>query len=294
VPLFEVGGMSDESAPQLLQTLLRGLSVLEIVATANEPATAKSIARMLGIPVATCYHLLRTLVAGGYLIRAAGGTYEVGPQGGRLGYHLERKFGPPPEVSALLMRLRNRTGETAYVSGLRHGTITMQQLIPGNGPVSVGNLDVGYSADLHARASCLSVLAYLPPELVRTMLAGTVLAPLTPNTVTSFADLVKRLAHVRKAGYAIDREEFVEGVCCVSAPFFDADDQPLGSFTVSVAASKFPAHRGELISAVTEAASLATRLKRTGALPAQPEHDSQAGHGSQGGRSALRPIGESK
>lgn len=277
--------MNDESAPQLLQTLLRGLSVLDIVVTAKEPATAKCIARKLGIPVATCYHLLRTLVAGGYLIRASGGTYEVGPQGGRLGYHLERKFGPTPEASALLMRLRNRTGETAYISRFRHGTITMQQLIPGAGPVSVGNLDVGYSADLHARASCLSVLAYLPPDLVQTMLAGTVLAQLTPNTVTSFADLVKRLARVRKAGYAIDREEFAEGVCCVSAPFFDADDQPLGSYTVSVAAGKFPSHRAELIAAVVEAASLATRLTRTGAPAPQPAPDSQVV------RSALHKIG---
>ncbi len=250
--------------PVILQTLLRGLSVLDAVADSGGRATAKKIAHELDIRPATCYHLLRTLVSDGYLVRGPAGTYDIGPRGGQLGHHLERQFGPSSEHSALLMRLHIRTKETAYISGWNQGMIVIQQFIGGSGPVSVGNLDVGYGAHLHARASCLSVLAYLPLELVRTMLFGTEFEKLTPNTIGSYGELVKRLDQVRTLGYAVDREEFTEGVTCVSAPYFAAGDQPAGSFTVSVATSRYSSQSGALASAVLEAASLATKMCRTG------------------------------
>ncbi|MFC5502636.1 IclR family transcriptional regulator [Lysinimonas soli] len=252
--------MNESREPVILQTLLRGLAVLNIVARGEGEATARQIATELELHQATCYHLLRTLVSEEYITRTPNGKYDVGPRGGALGYHLERQFGPRAELSAILTRLHTQTHETAYVAGWRNGTMVIQQFLSGSGPIAVGNLDVGYGANLHARASCLSVLAYLPQELVEVMLQGTRFEKLTANTIGSFDELLVRLEQVRRTGYAIDDEEFSDGVCCVSAPFFDADGQPLGSFTVSAATSRFAAQAGTLANAVLEAAALATQL----------------------------------
>jgi DNA-binding IclR family transcriptional regulator len=126
---------------------------------------------------------------------------------------------------------------------------------------------------MHARASCLSVLAHLPEDLVEVMLGGTGFERLTPNTITGFDELRRRLEAVRRTGYAIEREEFSEGVCCISAPYFGPDAQPAGSFTVSAATSRFDAQCGTLANAVQEAAALATRLlggSARGVRPVQP------------------------
>lgn len=265
----------------VLQTLVRGLEVLDVVATSNGRATAKQIARSLGLRLSTCYHLLRTLRAEGYIVRVDGGTYDVGPRGGRLGHHLEVRFGPSPEISALLSRLHNKTQETAYVCGWYHGGIVMQQFINGTRPLQVSQLEVGYSANMHARASCKSVLAYLPKDIVTAMFAGVDLAPLTPHTIVSYPELMRQLAQVRRNGYATDEEEFHEGVCCVAAPFFDADGNPVGSFTVSVPSNRFAAVRATIAREVLEAASLATTLLESGRLmiadQSTPSPDSRAG-----------------
>jgi DNA-binding IclR family transcriptional regulator len=245
---------------------VRGLEVLDVVAAGGGTATAKQIARQLGLTQSTCYHLLRTLKSEGYIVRVGSAAYDVGPRGGRLGRNLDNRFGPSPEVSALLSRLHSKTHETAYVCGWYHGTIVMQQFIGGTGPVMVGQLVVGYSGDMHARASCKSVLAHLPAEIVQTMFDGVPLRALTPHTTVGYPELVQELRQIKRQGYALDIDEFAEGVCCASAAFFDAEGSPVGSFTVSVPSGKFDSLRAAIVTEVIEAASLATTMLRTGRL----------------------------
>jgi IclR family KDG regulon transcriptional repressor len=38
------------------------------------------------------------------------------------------------------------------------------------------------------------------------------------NTITSIAQLLEELRNIRKQGYALDNEEYYEGVRCVAAP----------------------------------------------------------------------------
>lgn len=250
----------------LLQTLTRGLEVLELVATSNGQATAKMIAHTVGLRSSTCYHLLRTLKQAGYVVRVEGGTYDVGPRAGALGHHLDTRFGPSPEISALLSRLHNKTQETAYVCGWYHGSIVMQQFIGGTHALVVKQLEVGYSGNMHARASCKSVLAHLPEDIVAAMFSGVELAALTPKTTTTYPALVAELAQVRRRGFAADDEEFHEGVCCVSSAFFDAQDNPVGSFTVSVPSNRASSLLTTVAAEVHEAASLATTMLRSGRL----------------------------
>lgn len=61
----------------LVRSLQRGLQVINVVA-AQGPVHAKPVARSVGVPLPTAYHLLRTLVHGGYLIRLDDGSYVLG------------------------------------------------------------------------------------------------------------------------------------------------------------------------------------------------------------------------
>ncbi|MDV8071470.1 IclR family transcriptional regulator [Rhodococcus sp. IEGM 1366] len=260
----------EPSEATVLQTLLRGLEVFEAIAERNGTATAKSLARQLGLKQSTCYHLLRTLRAGDYIVRLPGGQFDIGPHGAALAKNVSARTGPAPDISAILTRLHNKTRETAYVCGWFHGTILRQQVLSGLHALTVKNLDVGYVGNLHARASCQAVLAYLPESQVRTMFSGVELTPLTPNTISNYEALVIELAAVRRRGYALDLEAFEPDICCVAAPFFDAAGAPAGSFTVSVPVSRFGQIRNTLATEVREAGVLATNLLRTGRLTLEP------------------------
>lgn len=247
----------------VLQTLVRGLDVLQAVAEMGGGATAKSLSRHLGLSMGRCYHILRTLKTAGYIVRLPGGRVDIGAQGASLGRQLRARFEPLPELFAVLSRLHSRTRETSYVSGWHHGVITLLQFIAGEQALSVRGLDVGYTGDMHARASCKAVLAHLPHEQIDIMFRGVELRRLTAHTHGDADGLTVELANVRRQGYALDLEEFSDGICCASAAYFDHDGAPAGSYTVSVPVTRFRSSQRELVAAVQEAAAIATNLLRT-------------------------------
>ncbi|OZM80862.1 IclR family transcriptional regulator [Pseudonocardia sp. MH-G8] len=270
-------GRPEPEDTDVLLTLQRGMRVFEHLVQAG-PQTAKQLASALGLRLGSCYHVLRTLVADGYAERDAEGRYRIGARTFALGRHLQQRNAVAPELSVILTRLHNASGETSYISQWRDGAVVLSQFLTGNRPIRVGNLEIGYCGDMHARASCKAVLASLPVEQVDTIFAGLTLRRLTPGTVTDYDELTVELAAIRRQGYAVDREEFAVDVCCVAAPFFGADGAPRGSFTVSVPHERFGRDRDRLLYRVREAADMATSLLRSGRLvvPDDPTHEQKA------------------
>jgi IclR family acetate operon transcriptional repressor len=266
------GGLSAQAAVEprgartTLTTLTRGLQVLEVIASSDGTATAKFIARTLELKPGTCYHLLRTLRAQGYAVRTKDGLWDLGPQAASLSRRIQLRSGPSPELLSILAGLHDRTGESAFVGGWFNDQFVIQHFIEGRHSLRVATLDVGYAAEMHARASCLSVLAFLPPEQAEVMFADVPLRALTAATLTTEAALRERLARIRTQGYAVDLEEYADGVCCASAPFFDQQRAPVGALTVSAPRSRFDARAHFLVTSVRESAMIASTFIRTGRL----------------------------
>lgn len=76
----------------------------------------------------------------------------------------------------------------------------------------------GKTAPLHATALGKAILAHLPQSHLEELLSVIRLTPQTSKTITSSDDLYKELQEVKEKGYAVDNEEFEEGVRCIAAP----------------------------------------------------------------------------
>lgn len=250
---------------ETLSTLQRGMAVFDHLVKSS-PMTAKQIASHFGISLGICYHILRTLEADGYVQRNPGGIYGLGTQAYTLGRHLQRHSEIAPELAVILTRLHNVTGETTFIAEWRNSAVFLRHFLTGTQTVNVGGLEVGYTGNMHSRASCKAILANLPTDQVQTLFAGVELEQLTPNTIVDFDALLVELSRVRRQGYATDNEEFLEGMRCLAAPYFDAEGNPSGSFTISTPSERFKRKETHLISQVSEAAKIATTLLKSGRL----------------------------
>lgn len=65
----------------------------------------------------------------------------------------------------------------------------------------------------------------------------------TNNTISSDEEFKKELQNIRKQGYAIDNEEFVEGLVCVGMPILDKNNRAIASLSISIPKIRFESNK---------------------------------------------------
>ncbi len=225
--------MNLKGPTDIVQSVVRGLSILELVAGHEAPLKAQDVAAFSGLHVATTYHLLNTLVHAGYL-RKEDGAFALSSKVAELYSQYDRQLRPSPASVAAIHRLAAES-----VSRWHQGDVTIAGVAEGRRAVRVTGLHVGVRGHAHARASGKVLLAFGPPDRLAQYLARTPLEPRTSRTIVEPAALRKELEAIRQRGYSIDREEVVEGVCCLAAPILDETGSASVALTVTIPATRF-------------------------------------------------------
>lgn len=245
--------------PTRIRSISRAFDVLQFVATEpEERRTAKRISEALGLSVPTTYHVLNTLVDERVLAKDAQRRYHLGSTVAALAQAFHRQNSPPEQLMGPLRWLAQETGESTYLSGWRHGEIVVLASLEGSHAVRVHELQQGFGGAAHARASGKLLLAHAPQAEAEAFLTAHTLDPVTPRTITSKEALLAEFAQIRQRGYALDEEEFKQGVACVAAPAYDRDIL-VGVYTVSAPVERYRRTQDALIEATVAAAALVGR-----------------------------------
>jgi DNA-binding IclR family transcriptional regulator len=240
-----------------LQSVSRAVRILLYVAQAEQPPSAKEVAKSFGLAQPTAYHVLNTLTAEEMLIKDDARRYRVGPQIGVLSDAFLRELTVPEHLLMPLRDLADATGETTYMSAWRGSRIVVLASVEGAHAIRVPELHSGFSADPHARASGKVLLAFATPHARDLYLGSNELTPRTPNTITDPDKLRKELVRIRRRGYGFDDEELEIGIAGVAAPVLRGD-LVMATYTVTAPADRFRRRRKELTEAVLKVARSAS------------------------------------
>jgi DNA-binding IclR family transcriptional regulator len=240
--------------PVVVQSVTRALRLLDLLAEQPQGLGVAELARQAGLNVSTTHHLLHTLVVRGYVGRRANGGYCLGHAVSRLygGYALHQ----PPDARLLqgLHDLVAATQETSYLVAWQDEDVVIQAIVEGSQALRVGGLRVGYYGHTHARAAGKVLLAHRDEAFLSQFLARGPLERLTAHTQCDPRALRAELKQIAAQGYALDREEFTEGVGCVAAPILAAGGQAVAAVSLSAPASRLQQNLAALTAAVTRAA----------------------------------------
>jgi IclR family transcriptional regulator, acetate operon repressor len=248
-----VTGPDGPKSQTRIQSVSRAVALLLAVAESPHGITARLLAEQLELSLPTTHHLLTTLWAEGMLLKNAERNFQLGPNAGIIADAYQRLDSVPESYRRALRGLMRDTGETAYLGVLRNGGVQVLATEEGAHAVRVVGLDVGYTNDMHARASAKVLLAFSPDEVRRSAVDQMTMKRLTPHTVTSRAAFLKQLDEVRTTGLAFDREEFQAGVQCASVPIWRGG-RVVACFTVSSPSQRFSETEQDVIAALTRAA----------------------------------------
>lgn len=247
-----------------IQSLARGLRILDCIAQSEHGVNLADIAELLAVDKSSASRLLSTLEHYGYVSRdVATRRYLIGTQVMTLCGSLLARFNLRDFARPFLNDLMEHTHESAILGTITNGQVIYMEMKNPRSPVNV-TAEVGTLAPLHATALGKLALAYS-----NEMVFPAELPAYTPNTISNPETLRHEIRLIRAQGFALDREEYVPGVKCVGAPVFDYQNRMIGAIGLTSPAKRLnESHLQTLIQQVCGTAETISR--QLGYQPSPP------------------------
>jgi DNA-binding IclR family transcriptional regulator len=211
-------GRGSASPPSdLVQSVRRAVQLMEIIG--SEPGlTVKQMARRLEMHPTTAYHLIRTLVYEGYLIRNELGIYTMGPAVSDRFRDLARALRGPDTVTMAIRRAVAESGYSHYLAKIIGGRVTVTTVVEGPYSPWLEDLVPGFDDGAHATALGKALLALLEPHRRERYLKESGMRSFTDATITDPTVLEADLSAGRKRGMQVETGQYRSGVACAAVP----------------------------------------------------------------------------
>jgi DNA-binding IclR family transcriptional regulator len=237
--------MSEKKVRQapVIQSLDRGLTLLQAVALAKQPVSLGELTELLGIDRSSVFRLANTLRRRGFLVCPAGRKdYILGASMWRLSYRYNWGKMLIRVANQHLKLLATQTNETAHLA-IREGkdALFIDHAAASNVIAVAGQ--VGELVPLYCTAHGKALLADADERELRALFGSNHLRRYTKNTMTSIPELCKDCALIRKRGFAIDEAEYAEELRCIAAPIRVDNGAIVGSIGISAPFSRFTKDR---------------------------------------------------
>jgi DNA-binding IclR family transcriptional regulator len=240
------------SHPEGSQSIARAVELLAGVAGRTETgARLSELAEATGLHVATARRIMQALVAEGLLaFNVKTKVYTVGPAIFAFAVQGNPWFSSRDLFVPAVDRIARRTQDTTLFSIRSGNEAICLARREGDFPIRVMTLEKGSRRPLGAGSGSLAILAFLPEEERRAILAQC--APLYEPYRLSAAYLSKAVAETRLAGYSFNPGRIIDGVYGLGVPILK-DGVAVGSVSVAAIASRMtPERRREIVAIICE------------------------------------------
>ena len=227
-----------------VQSLDRGLFILEAVAKSTEPVPLGDLTDLLGIDRSSVFRLAKTLKRRGFLANPNGRKdYILGPSIWRL----SRKYDWSKTLVIFcherLKMLASKTGETVHLAVREGKHALFIDHVSSPNQILVVTGQTGEFVPLYCTAHGKALIADFAMAELKALYAGTQLQRHTARTIATISELARACQEIRDVGYAFDDSELIDEVRCLAAPIRDKDGVVIASVGISAPLSRFPTEK---------------------------------------------------
>lgn len=243
----------------MASSLLKGIDILFLFSKDSPTLTVRQIAQSAHLPLPTAYRFVNALQSNGLLQKDPHpGYYRLGLRLLELEGAIHRKLDVEVVARPFLKQLAEASGETVQLTLLSARQGICISIEESRSTLRVAP-ERGRILPLHAGASVQAILAFLPVEDQQAVLESP-LKRFTPATITEPGKLMRRLAMIRKQGYALSKGEAYPGAMGIAAPIFSSERRVIASIAVSGPAGRMAERRQAITDQVVAAG---TEISRT-------------------------------
>jgi len=231
---------SKDSLPSTptVQVIERMFTLLDILATYEEPVSLKEIAAQAGLHPSTTHRILNDLAIGRFVERPEAGSYRLGMRLLELGNLVKARLNVRDAALQPMRELHKQIQQPVNLS-VRQGDeiVYVERAYSERSGMQVVRA-IGGRAPLHLTSVGKLFLAADDIQRVRAYAARTGLAGQTRNSVTQLSKLESELAQARQTGIARDNEELELGVRCMAAGIRDDHGKLIAGLSISAPADR--------------------------------------------------------
>ncbi|HXE63477.1 MAG TPA: IclR family transcriptional regulator [Bryobacteraceae bacterium] len=227
-----------------IQSLDRGLTILEAISGAKHPVSLAQLREVLGIDRSSVFRLANTLRRRGFLANPNGRNDQYVT--GRAVWNLSRNHDWSMLVRVChhhMTTLASETGETAHL-GVRAGSqiLFIDHQTAANQTIAVSG-QTGEFKPLYCTAHGKALLTDCGLAELKAMFGSEPLQAYTLRTIISVEQLAQDLAKAKALGFTVDDAEFQEEVRCLAAPIRDQNGVIIAAIGISAPATRLSRER---------------------------------------------------
>ncbi|WP_249019463.1 IclR family transcriptional regulator [Conexibacter sp. S30A1] len=226
------------SEAYFIQSLARGLRVLEAFESGRHELSQSEVAAAAGVTVPSALRIGYTLQSLGYLTRnPATRGYRLGPKVLALGRATLASMPLPRIADPLLRDLRDATGETVKMAVLQGTEMVYIVRYPSTMHPTT-SVHVGSRLEACATSTGRAILAKLPPKRAREIVEHSRRVGHTARTQTDVEAVMRDIDRARADGFAINDQGTSMEHRSVGAAVLDASGEPIAAINISVSVSR--------------------------------------------------------
>ncbi len=239
------------------RSLEKALDVLRFFSSYSI-STVTEISRKLGYPKSTISGLLKTLSRYELVEKNKDNSFRLGIKAFELGFSYLNGMEMHKVARLWAERLLNDEQEPVHVA-IRRGT-GIYIILDVQPPASyMAILQTGMNVPAHSTALGKILIAAMPDDELDVLLKKP-LGSFTEYTITDPARLRDELIRVKQSGYAIDREESLKGLICISAPVFQRDGSVIAA--VSISSMELVGNEDKVLALIPKIKTIANNISR--------------------------------
>ncbi|MFT6693794.1 MAG: IclR family KDG regulon transcriptional repressor [Neolewinella sp.] len=252
---------TEKTKPKGLSSLTNAIHLMKIFNEQEYELGISAMAKRLGLAKSTVYRMASTLAQEGLLEKnPANDKYRLGIALFGFGTLVRRRMDVSNEARSILMDLRSKVNETVLLSIPEQYDIMCVNHFESTQAVHI-RTDIGVRKPMASTAEGIVYLAFREEAAIDDVLSLG-LAQRTPATVTDPDKIRKKIREAAKRGFAVDHQESDVGMCCISAPLFNAEGTVVACITIAGPAQRMSKTvvTGLVPDIMTAAAAISRRL----------------------------------
>lgn len=244
-----------DNSPDSVSSVLKVFGILQALSEQKDIGVTELSQRIM-MSKSTVYRFLQTMKTLGY-VNQEGETdkYTLSLKLFELGGRALEHQDLIQIADVQMYRLGKLTKETLHLGALDENSVVYLHKIDSEYNLRMYSR-IGRRCPLYSTALGKVMMAWLPEEEVRSMLAGVTFERFTEHTLANVDALLAELAQVREQGYAEDNEENENGLRCFGVPIYNRMGRIITGLSLSLPIVRFEERkRAELVSLLHEAAA---------------------------------------